>query len=324
MARSKRRNRETNISDLLKKFSAKEDEFLSREFLAPAVRGGRVRVRISGVVCEIRIGPMTFEGWGVFRPTSYSEAKLVRRASLAERRAYLDLFPVIRLIICRRAGKTWFGSTASFGDKRIRIDGLVPLQLAEEVQHFDCVRTRYDGSRFWFDDIDMRHDPGASAYLRSALEKQMSPQDLARRGLTAEERAAYEVNYWEIVGQPGGDEQGVGRDIHHRRRSQRRGAENEADLVRSRLRESLSHAGAQLIDYLERTDSFRVRYSVQGRQFTSAVNKNDLTVQVAGICLSGQDRKFDLGSLVGVLREGNERGDLYEVGGDDELAEEDY
>ena len=84
--------------------------------------------------------------------------------------------------------------------------------------------------------------------------------------------------------------------------------------MRQRLRESLSHAGAQLVDYLERADSFRVSYTVGGQQFTSSVNKDDLTVQVAGICLSGEDRKFDLASMVGVLREGSAEGEIYEIG----------
>jgi hypothetical protein len=99
----------------------------------------------------------------------------------------------------------------------------------------------------------------------------------------------------------------------------------EADVVRRRLRESLSHAGAQLVDYLERSDSFRVTFTVGGRQYTSSVNKNDLTVQAAGICLSGEDQKFDLSSLVGVLREGSDSGDIVPVGDENyAIDEEDY
>lgn len=320
MPQKKTSRKKSDVGELLRRFAAEEDAFLEREFFAPALRGGVVGVRIGGVHCRIRITPRNFEGWGIFKPISHKEARLVRQATLSERRAYLELFPLFRQIVCRRAGNTWFGSAASFGDSRMRMEGLAPLQLAEEIQLFDCVRTRYDGSRFWFDEVDMRHDPGTAAYLRSALNDMTSPDDLQRPGLTAEERAAYELNFWERIEplDPLDDDCDLQRNPLHRRRSHNpQGGEPmpvDSDPVRQRLRESLSHAGAQLVDYLERSDGYRVYYRVGGRQYTSSVDKEDLTVQVAGICLSGEDRKFDLGSLVGVLREG-ERGDaIYEVG----------
>ncbi len=318
-----------DVSELLGRFAAEEDEFLRREFLAPALPGGKVRVRIAGVACTIQIEPADFEGWGIFKPESHTHATLVRRASLAERRAYLELFPQVRLIICHRTGATWSASTASSGDTRMRIDGLAPVLLAEEVQLFDCVRTRYDGTQFWFDEIDMRHDPGTAAYLRGALRDETVPEDLDRRGLTAEERAAYELNYWETVGSPVDphERNSPQRNAAHRRRSRRARASEEPveiDSVRQRLRDSLSHAGAELVDYLERSDSFRVSYVVGGQSYTSSVDKQDLTVNIAGICLSGEDRKFDLGSLVGVLREGAAGGDIYQVGGEGGMDEEEY
>lgn len=314
MARSKKPRGKPDVGKLLSRFAAQEADFLKQEFLAPALRGGQIRIRIAGVVCTVRIKPAAFAGWGVFQPNSHAEATLVRKASLAERRSYLELFPLVRLIICRRAGQVWHGSAASFGDRRIHLQGMAPVNLAEEVQLFDCVRTRYDGSRFWFHELDTRHDPAAAAYLRSALSDGAEPQDVRRRGLTPEERAAYELNYWEAV-----------RPAHMRSSAEELAGLAESDIVRSRLRESLSHAGAQLVDYLERADSFRVTFVVGARQYTSSVNKDDLTVQVAGICLSGQDRNFDLSSLVGVVREAAGGGEIVPIGDENEgMDEQDY
>jgi hypothetical protein len=79
-----------------------------------------------------------------------------------------------------------------------------------------------------------------------------------------------------------------------------------------------------LIEYLERGDSYRVTYRVDGQRFTSSVNKEDLSVQIAGICLSGEDREFDLASLVGVLREGEQGHGLVRVGQDRGAIDEDH
>jgi len=267
MERDKRTREKPNVHELLHRFAAEEEAFLDREFFAPALRGGVVNVRIGGAVCRVRISPADFEGWGIFQPLSHAEAELVREATLSERRDYLSLFPAVRLIVCRRFGRSWFASAASQGDTRVQLEGLAPLLLVEEVQLFDCVCTRYDGARFWFDEIDMRHDPGAAAYLRESLNNRLPPDQLNRKALTAEERAAYELNYWQIMRpQSEGDDESSRRD----RRSRRGSAEDaeqeplEFDPVQRLLRETLSHAGAQLTGYLERAESFRVSYSVGG------------------------------------------------------------
>lgn len=121
---------------------------------------------------------------------------------------------------------------------------------------------------------------------------------------------------------PDPPDDGVNSESPKRPRSRRERSPNR-DAVAERLTESLSHAGAQLVEYLERGDSFRVTYSVDGRRYTSSVDKDDLTVNVAGICLSGEDSHFDLASLVGVLREGHLGHGLVRIG-DEGIDEEHY
>jgi hypothetical protein len=289
------------LNDMLNRLAAAEEQFLANEFLAPRLRGSQVQVRIAGVVCHLKVEPADFEGWGVFRPTSHTTARLVRPARLAERQRYLELFPLLRLILCRRENEHWLGLPAHQADSRFRIQGLVPVRLIEEAQLFEVAETRFDGTQCWFERLDARRDPAAAAYLRQALQGMVEPEQLSRPGLTAEERTAYGLNYWPILE-----------------------AEIEAhrDRVEERLRQALTHAGALLRGYLERDDNYRIEFDIGGERHVSVVNKQDLSVQVAGICLSGEDAHFDLTSLVGVLREAHEQGDVVRVGEDNQGMEE--
>jgi hypothetical protein len=283
------------VDELLDRFAAAEERFLRSEFLAPALPGGVVQVRLEGVVFRLRLGG-DFRGWGVFRPTGPATAVLVRRATLAEQRRYLGLLPRRRVILCRPRRDGWQAWPAQHGDRRFGPPGLLPVRLVEEAQPFDVARTRFDGAQSWFEQADARADPAAAAYLRQALGAMTPPDRLARRGLTAEERAAYGV-------------------LFELRR------EAERDRTEDRLRGALGHAGAELAGYVERADGYRVEYRVDGERHVSVVGKGDLSVQLAGVCLSGEDRRFDLASLVGVLREA--RGVL-RVGEDSGIDEENY
>jgi hypothetical protein len=275
--------------DALDRLAAQEAAFLGREFLAPVVRGGEVRVRIAGVVCRMRVSPEDFTGWGVYRAASLSAAELVRPARLAERQRYLDLFPRVRLIALRVAEGHCLAMAAQRGDRRIRLTHPADVHLAEDVQPFDTLLCRYDGARFWFDALDPARDPGHAAYLRESLPRMLPPDELARPGLSAEERLAYAMHYEARLAEE--------RAADEARREALR------DRTEERLRAALAHAGADLADYRELADAYQVRYHVGGEEHVSVVGKDDLTVHSAGICLSGEDAQFDLESLVGVLRE---------------------
>src|SRR5439155_3723716 len=135
-----------------------------------------------------------FEGWGVFRPASHSEAVLVRRASLAEQARYLDLFPLVRLILAGKADDVWLAVPAHRADTRFRIDGLIPVRFVADGQLFEVVEARFDGGQFWYSGPDPRRDPATAKYLREQLDRLNPPEELQRSGQTAEERTAYALD----------------------------------------------------------------------------------------------------------------------------------
>jgi hypothetical protein len=270
------------INDALSRLSRAETAFLGSEFLAPVVRGRGVAVRIAGVRCTLRVVPPAFHGWGVFQPLSHAVATLVRPASGAERRKYLALFPELWLIVCARDGDRPVAVAANASDARFEITSPVEVQLAVEFDLFDTLLVRFDGAQFWFDELESRADPATAAYLRKQLADMTDPQKIARPGLTEGQWRAYAAAHQRRVAAIMADEQ-------HR-----------GEL---RLKAALAHAGAGLQDFPDSGQAYRVSFTIDGRRHTSIVRKHDLSVVTAGICLAGEDREFDLSSLVGVLPE---------------------
>jgi len=273
------------IPQALARLARAEADFFAQDFLAPVDEGSRVHVGIAGVICSFSIEPRSFRGWGVFRPTSQKRARLQRAATLAERSRYLQRFPVSRVILCGRANRIWLGMLPSSTDSRAAVQRIVPVRLVEEAGLFDCIVVRRIGPQYWFDEVEPRTDPALASYLRQALEAATPPTEVRRPGLGLEQRQAYA--------------------LEHARREQAT-QEREAlhrDPQEQRLRAALELAGARFLGYHEHGDLFTVTYELDGTQHVAAVNRSDLTVESAGICLSGRDADFDLQSLVGVLRE---------------------
>ncbi len=263
--------------DLIDRFGREEDAFLRTEFLAPVAGPGKVRVRIAGIVCEMAVRDPK-PGMQVLKPVSMKEAAIVREASRAEAKRYLGLFPRARLVATLLHGGTWMGLSAGAAPKGVRVEGLVPIALASSLRAFETAVVRFDGALFLHEASDR---PAEAAALREALAR--NEEEPSRKGLTAEERAAY------------------ARALEFRR-------EMEKSADERRLERALALAGADLSAFEEGHGRFTVSFRVDGRAYASIVSKLDLTVLSSGICLSGRDRDFDLTSLVSVLREHHAEG----------------
>lgn len=299
-----------SIDEILNRLEDEERRFVGQEFLAPVLGGSQVVVRIAGVACRLRLkSRQPFTGWAVLRSLSTSRAELLRQATLQETARYLALFPLVRLILVDSDGAggmhSWLAIPAQGGDRRFRIEGPVPLRLAEAgLERFETVIARFDGHEFWYERRDSSRDPALAAFLREQLGKATAsglppePEELHKRGLSREERQAYGMV---------------------------RAAMEQAarDIDEGRISEALDHAGGRLTSYVKRDEVFVVRYTVDGVEYVSTIQKDNLAVVSAGICLSGQDEYFDLASLVGVLREAAGGGRMVIVG-DYGLDEEAY
>ena len=271
----------TDIRQILSQLAAKEGQLLDTKFLAPCVRGGRVRTRIGGMTYLFQPQPQNFEGWAIFKPVNEKIAAVIEEPILPQVAEYLQLLVLIRLqLACVLQGQTWLAYPVNESDAKQRtgVAKPVPVYLVTEGSQFEPIVVRWDGDCLWFEAIDRRADPLPSEELRRALKKLILPQEVRFKGMTPEMRTVYELVCRNI------------KDFDPKVRAEQR------------LQRALKMGGGELRGFCDRDDYWLVEWtSGSGEYHNSAIAKNDLTVMSAGICLSGEDSNFDLQSLVGVV-----------------------
>ena len=277
------------IKRLLKDLADDERLLLSARFLAPCVRGGKVRTRMRGLIYTFTARPNDFEGWGIFQPVSEKVAELSEEASLPCIAEYLKLFPRLRARLSYQLqGRSWLAYPLNESDAMQRTGSARPfaIHLATDGAQFEPVIARSDGNIFWFEDVDRSGDPRIGERLRDELKNLSLPEHLRFKTLTPEIRTAYELAFQQAAA--------ARRELQQHR--------DEARLTRA-----LHMAGGNLRGFRDRGDYWTVEWNTRdGERQTSAILKRDLTVVSSGICLSGRDRDFDLTSLVGVIERQDE------------------
>ena len=164
---------------------------MRQSFLTPIVRGGRVGVRISGVICRFDPDDPEFEGWGIFKPISLNTVKLQKRAGPTLVRQYLDRLTPVELIVADSTGRTRGCVVAHPAGSPVKVEGMVPVHLVSRVDLFRHVTARFDGFNFWFERVCPGRNPAAAAYLRQSLNAGLDTADLHFPGLTPREKTVY-------------------------------------------------------------------------------------------------------------------------------------
>jgi len=273
------------MTSLFDKLAKQEKEFFASKFMSPVLKGQPIRVRIAGVAVELEVRPKSFSGWGLFESKDQKTCQFVDKPSRAQKQQYLKLYPNFTMVVCRQ--KRAFGILAS-QDNRVVVQGLIPIQLPEEIRIFDTINVRFDGKNFWYDSHSASRSPRIAVQIRDLLAEETDPSKLVLSGMTPQERLSYSIAFDHEI-------------------------ESKRDKKEERLKKSLERGGAVLRSYVERGDTYTVEFTVDGERHRSVVNSETLKISSAGICLSGGDAAFDLQSLVGVIREGHERSLIYRM-----------
>jgi hypothetical protein len=273
----------TDIRKILNQLATQEAKLLDTQFLAPCVRNGRVRTRAGGMVYTFKPKPRNFEGWGIFQPVNEKIVRVVDEPSLPQMAEYLQLLIPMRLQLAHvLQGQTWLAYPVNESDAKQRtgVAKPVPVHLVTEGSQFEPIVARWDGHSWWFEEIDRRADPLPSEELKAAFKKLILPFEVRFKGMTPEMQTVYELAAQNL------------KDFDPKVRNEKR------------LQQALKMGGGELQDFRDRDDYWLVEWTSRtGERHSSAIAKNDLTVISAGICLSGEDRNFDLQSLVGVVED---------------------
>lgn len=274
------------VLDLIDRLGEAEDNLSSREIVSPVHGNRKIATRLAGIVYQLKI-PRVDNGWHKFVPLDYESAKRIGGADPVEVDQYLSHLPRVRMVLVQRTGSDYLAIPMK--QSKV-VEDLYPVLLVDNApMDFDTVVARYDGVNLWYHDLDPRNDPQKGEYLRESFQNSVKSDEVRFSGLTFEEKSAYAL---------------------------RAQIEEQARVKTSeeKLKEAVEHGGGDMLGFVERQDHFSVTYTVDGRQYTTRVSKDEgMNVVCAGFCLSGEDEKFDLKSLIPVLKEGHRDNRYFEV-----------
>ena len=273
-----------DVLDIITKLGETENSLTKREFISPVYKNRCVITKIDKISYPFTI-PETKPGWYKFKPKDHKNAKVLGPCSYQDTESYLKFLQKVRMILVQRDGDVFYGVPFKTNQQGLDIKVIYPIYLVldDTAQEFDEVICRFDGANLWYQSVDINNDQAKVNYLRESLKALVLPKKIAYSGLRFEDKMAYAVRCE------------IDKKLQEKTKEYR-------------LKHAVEHAGGIFKSFTEKGDHFSVSYVVDGEKYTSVISKNDnLQVLTAGICLNSGDQKFDLTSLISVIREGQNR-----------------
>jgi len=268
-----------DVLDLINKMGAQESSLTERTFVSPVYNNTVVATQVERLVYTFSI-PQKKEGWFEFKPIDTKRAMIVGPAEMEEIEKCQKRLGKVRVVLVMKQQGLYMGIPDKANNYGLGIGNLMPIYLCDDApMDFDRIIARFDGANLWYERMDSGNDPAKGDYLRDCMSKVMIPGKLKFTGLTLEEKQAYAL----------------------RLTFDKKLVEEQK---KSTIQQDVEFAGGKFKNFEEKSDHFAVTYTVDGQQFTSRITKDPRRMVIsAGLCLAGDDRKFDLKSLVTVVRE---------------------
>ena len=269
----------SDVLGLIRKIGAGENSLTKMEFVSPVFNSAVVATRVDGMVYTFSI-PRKDPGWYRIRPTSTKRAKVLGPAGPEDVERYLRCLDRVRLVLMMKRDGVYLAIPEKSNKFALPVNEPVPVLLFDDtVMDFDRVFARYDGANFWYERLDRSNDLAKADHLRASMEEVEDPSKIGFLGLTLEEKMAYTLRF------------SLDKKLVE-------------DRKKTSLKEDVEHAGGKLVRFSEKSDHYTLTYKVDGEEFSSHVSKDPRHwVISAGLCLAGNDKNFDLKSLVTVIRE---------------------
>jgi len=274
----------TKIADIMTEMVELERQLSDSEFVATYL-GGPIVTRVGGIVYKFR--PQDYHtphGCYLWRPKDTRTVRYTRQLDLVERQRFLNKFPKMIVIAVAKIDNHWIVVPWNLEEagKRFGIMGITEAHLVRGVEPFDVIEVAMtpmpvmiDRARQilpWAHDIDLEHAAGTAEMVAARIQ-----------GITPEGRLALQYLF-------------------------KTSEELKQSQEENRIRMALGCMNADLLSYVEQDETHLVvKWKFQGLEYRTVVQKDDLEVVSAGICLSGKDRKFDLTTIVSVMKERQQR-----------------